>query len=124
MSASNGKLSGLKGKPASFTLKDGTEVTLRTITFDERTDLIQWSDDNRDLPNKGLLLERKLAALALDASAEEVGQFDPEKVDEIAFEAGARCGLYRRDGEKKVTPSDSSDNQTSSSSATSPLPAG
>lgn len=132
MSASNGKLSGLKGKPAPFTLKDGTEVNLRPITFDERTGLLNWMEENKEATNKGLELERRLVALALCdesgaklcESPEDVGQLDPEKVDEIAMEAGARCGLNKREGEKKVTPPDSSGTTTSNLLATSPLPVG
>lgn len=131
MSASNGKLSGLKGKPSPFKLADGTEVYLRPITFDERNQLFAWLDENKEAANKGMELERRLVALALCdesglmlCSCDEVGALDPDKVDALAIEVGARCGIYRRDGEKKVTPSDSSTTTDSSSVATSPSPTG
>lgn len=130
MSESNGKLSGLKGKPSPFKLPDGTEVTLRTITFNERNELLTWMNTNKDTPNWSMELERKLVALALcDESGarlctvEEVGELDPEKVDAIGMEAGARCGLTKRTDEKKAMPPDSSMTTTSSSPATTPLPA-
>lgn len=130
MSQGNGKLSGLKGKPSPFKVGD-VEVYLRPITFDERNELLTWLEANKDTLNRGMELERKLVAMTLcDESGErlcevaDVGQFDPAMVDAIAMEAGARCGLNRRDGEKKVTPPDSSETRISSSPSTSPSPVG
>lgn len=131
MSEGNGKLSGLRGKPAAFTLLDGTVVHLRPITFDERNELLTWLEANKETLGKGMELERRLVALSLcDAegsrlcSVDEVGQLDPDKVDEIAMEAGHRCGLSKRDREKKATPPDSSTTPTSGFLSTSPAPAG
>lgn len=132
MSASNGndRLAGLKGLPSKFK-GTGFEVFLRPISFDERNELLAWMDENKGTKNYHMEIVRRVTALALCDEAgeklckpEEVGSLDPDKVDEIAMEAGARCGLLKRDDEKKAMPPDSSTTPTSSGPATSPSPVG
>lgn len=123
-------LAQLKSKPTPFQ-SDGFTVLLRPITFDERQTLLAWMETNKDAPNKGMELERKLVALALCDEAgksilteADVGGLDPDKVDAIAFEVGERSGLYKRpDGKKALPPSGSTSPETSSL-ATSPAPPG
>lgn len=126
----NNYLAQLKSKPSLFK-GEGFEVMLRPITFEERQKLMAWIKENENSSTKGMDLERKLVAMTLcDDSGnllirdeKEVGDLDPDKVDEIAMEAGRRAGL-NKSNEKKMTQPSSSTIPPTASHSTSPLPEG
>lgn len=124
MAAKEDYLAAARTAPAPFSF-GATRVTLRTVTYGERAQLLAWHRDHKDDPDSGIVLVKKLVALALCDEAgnpvfneAEVDQLDPAFVDAVGEEAGKRCGLYRKDdGEKKAE-------SGTTSPSNSPSPAG
>lgn len=105
-------LKGAKGKPAPFTLnRDGCEpfkCLLRPLTYGERRDLFDFSQQHGTEPGSGMELQARVVTLTVcDAEgkpildAADLRGFDVEVIEAIAAEVARRNGI---DGKKAGEP--------------------
>src|SRR6266545_3638650 len=102
-------MAGVACKPRPFTVHAGTsdafEVLLRPLMYGDRSAVLQWHRENKERPQRGAELQKKLVALAvcdlvgkLLLSEVEVDTLDPNVVDEIADEVAVRSGIREKAG--------------------------
>jgi hypothetical protein len=102
-------IAGLAGKPVPFTVH-GLDVLLRPLRYSDRTEAFNWYRDNKDAPNAGVGLQRKLVAMSvcdesgsLLLSEADVDLLDSLKIDAIAKEISRRSGTDGKDEEPGKT---------------------